>query len=89
MKKFITKKENKESVESNYVSKHITQVFTISSMDGGDFNEELRHKSMIIVFPLQCEGPMSYQTLAEDQVVQTGQDSSEFDSDSRNSNDSG
>ena len=86
MKKFITEKENKESVESNYVSKHITQIFTISSMDDGNFNEELRHRSIICVFPLQCEGPMSHQTMAEDQVVHTGQDSSEFDSDSRNSN---
>ena len=59
MKKFITEKENKESVESNYVSKRITQVFTISSMNDGIFNEELRHKSMIIVFPPQCEGPMT------------------------------
>ena len=55
-------------------------------MDDGNFNEELRHRSMIIVFPPQCEGPMSYQTMAEDQVVHTSQDSSEFDSDSRNSN---
>ena len=91
MKKFITEKENKEkenkkSVESNYVSKHITQVFTISSMDDGNFNEELRHRSIIIVFPLQCEGPMGYQTMAEDQVVHTVQGNSEFDSDSRNSN---
>ena len=83
MKKFITEKENKESVESNYVSKHITQVFTISSMDDGNFTEELRHRPMLIVFPPQCEGPMSHQTMAEDQVVHTGEDSSEFDSDSR------
>ena len=55
-------------------------------MDDGTFNEELRYRSMICVFPPQCEGPMSYQTMAEDQVVHTGQDSSEFDSNNRNSN---
>ena len=60
------------------------QVFTsvnFSSMDDGIFIEESRHRSMICVFPPQCEGPMSYQTMAEDQVVHTGQDSSEAERD--------
>ena len=89
MKKFSTGKEYRESVESNHVPKCTTQVVTsakFSSMDDGTFSEQLRHKSMIIVFPPQCECPMRYQTMAEDQVVHTSQESSEFDSDSRNSN---
>ena len=68
--------------------KYNAQVFTsvsFSSMDDDIFNEELRHRSMIIVFPPQCEGPMSYQTMAEDQVVHTGQDSSESERDSKSS----
>ena len=36
---------------------------------------------MICVFPPQCEGPMSYQTMAEDQVVHSGQDNSESERD--------
>ena len=83
MKKSSLKKEDKESIASNDISKNIatmTQVVAsvkFSSMDDGIFNEKLRHRSMIIVFVPQCEGPMSYQTMAEDQVVHTGQDSSE------------
>ena len=76
-------------METDYVSKLISQVFTISSMDDDTFSEQLRHRSMICVFPPQCEGPMSYQTMAEDQVVHTGQDSSdssESERDSKNGN---
>ena len=70
---------------NNYVPKRTTQVFTISSVDNGILIEQLRHRSMIFVFPPQCEGPMSYQTMAEDQAVHTGQDSSESERESTNS----
>ena len=50
------------------------------------FNKELRHRPMILVFSPQCEDPMNYQTMAEDQVVHTGQDSSESEGDSKSSN---
>ena len=88
MKKFSTEKEHKVSMESNHVPKCTTQVVTsvkFSSMNDGNFNEQSRHRSMICVFPPQCEGPMSYQTMAEDQVVHTGQDRSESEIDSINS----
>ena len=80
MNEFSTGKEHKVLMESNHVPKHTTQVVTsakLSSMDNGTFSEQLRHRSMICVFPPQCEGPMSYQTMAEDQVVHTGLDNSE------------
>ena len=89
MKKFSPGKEYRESMESNLVPKHTTQVVTsekFSSMDDGIFSEQLRHRSMIIVFPSQCEGPMSYQTMAEDQIVHTGQDNSESDHERDNIN---
>ena len=88
MEKSSPEKEDKESIASNYVPKHTPQVVIISSMDDGIFSEQLRHRSMICVFPPQCEGPMSYQTMAEDQVVHTGQDNSESERDiySENSN---
>ena len=82
-------KEDKESIASNDISKNIAtaQVVTsvnISSMNDGIFTEELRYRSMIFVFLPQCaEGPVSYQTIAEDQVVHTGQDSSEYERDSK------
>ena len=93
MKKSSSEKEDKESIASNDISKNIatTQVVTsvkFSSMDDGIFNEELRHRSMIIVFPPQCEGPVSYQTMTDNQVVHTGQDSSESERDSKSSTDS-
>ena len=81
-------RENKGSVESKYAPREIAQVVTISSVDDGIFNEELRHRSMIIMFAPQCEGPMSYQTMAEDQVVHTGQDSYESERESKSSTDS-
>ena len=71
MKKLSTVRENKGSVEGKYAPRQIAQVVTVSSVDDGIFSEELRHRSMIFVFPPQCEGPMSYQTMAEDQVVHT------------------
>ena len=80
MKKFSTGKEHRESMESNHVPKCTTQVVTsakFSSMNDGTFSDQLRHRSMICVFPPQCEGPMSHQTMAEDQVVHTVQDNSE------------
>ena len=52
------------------------------------FNEELSDRPMILVFSPQCEDPMNYQTMAEDQVVHTGQDSSESEGDSKISTDS-
>ena len=88
MKEFSTGKEHKVSMESNRVPKRTTQVITsakFSLMDDDTFNEELRNRSMICVFPPQCEGPMYYQTMAEDQVVHTGQDSSESERDNINS----
>ena len=93
MKKSSLKKEDKESIASNDISKNIAtaQVVTsvkFSSMNDGIFNEELSHRSMICVFPPQCEGPMSYQTMTDDQVVHTGQDSSESERDSKSSTDS-
>ena len=51
------------------------------------FSEELSDIPMIVVFSPQCEDTMNYQTMAEDQVVHTGQDSSEFEGDSNNSTD--
>ena len=78
MKKFSPGKEHKVSMESNHVPKRTTQVVTsakFSSMDDGTFSEQLRHRSMICVFPPQ------YQTMAEDQVVHTYQDSSESERD--------
>ena len=89
MNEFSPGKEHKVSMESNHVPKRTTQVVTsakFSSMDNDTFNEQLRNRSMICVFPPQCEGPMSYQTMAEDQVVHTGQDSSESERDNINSN---
>ena len=91
MKNFSPGKEHKVSMESNHVPKRTTQVVTgakLSSMDDGTLSEQLRHRSMICVFPPQCEGPMSYQTMAEDQVVHTGQDNSESERDNINSTDS-
>ena len=41
------------------------------------------------MFSLESEGPMSYQTMAEDQVVHTGQDSSESERDSSKNSTSG
>ena len=82
MKKYSQEKDNKEYMANNYVPKRTTQVVTSSnSMDDDIFNEELRHRPMVFVFPPQCEGPMSYQTTAEDQVVHTGQDNSESETD--------
>ena len=52
----------------------------------GIFNEELSNRPMIVVFSPQSEDPMNYQTMAEDQVVHTGQDSSESEGDSKSSN---
>ena len=89
MKKLSTVRENKGPVEINYAPRHYAQAVTIGSMDDGIFNNQLRYRSMICVFPPQCEGPMSYQTMAEDQVVHTGQDSSdssESERDSENGN---
>ena len=85
MKKLSRVRENKGSVESKYAPRQIAQVVTVSLVDDGIFNEELRHRPMIFVFPPQCEGPMSYQTMAEDQVVHTGQDSCESERDSTDS----
>ena len=87
MKKLSTVRENKGSVESKYAPRQIAQVVTVSSVND-IFNEELRHRSLISVFPPQCEGPISYQTMPEDQVVHTGQDNSESERDSKNSTDS-
>ena len=72
---------------NNSVPNHTAQVVTISSMDD-TFNEELSDRPMILVFSPQCEDPMNYQTMAEDQVVHTGQDSSESEGDSKISTDS-
>ena len=85
-----TEEEDNKSVQSNYVPKYTAQVFTSMncSMGDGIFNKELQHRSMISMFPPQCEGPMSYQTMAEDQVVHTGQHSCESERDSENSTDS-
>ena len=88
MKKFSPGEEHKVSMESNHVPKRSTQVVTsvkFSSMDDGTFSDQLRYRSMICVFPPQCEGPMSYQTMAEDRAVHTGQDNSESERDSINS----
>ena len=72
---------------NNSVPNHTAQVVTISSMDD-TFNEELSDRPMILVFSPQCEDPMNYQTMAEDQVVHTGQDSSESEGDSKINTDS-
>ena len=88
MKKFSPGEEHKVSMESNHVPKRTTQVVTsakFSSMNDNTFSEQLRHRSMICVFPPQCEDPMSYQTMEEDQVLHTGEDSSESERDNINS----
>ena len=89
MEKSSPEKEDKESIQSNYVPKHTPQVVIISSMVDGIFNEQLRHRSMICMFPPQCEGPVSYQTMAEDQVAHTGQDNSESERDTYSENSNG
>ena len=63
------------------------QVATLSSMDN-IVSEGLSDRPMIIMFSPQCEDPMDYQIMAEDQVEHTGQDSSESEGDSKNNTDS-
>ena len=87
MKKLSLEKGAKEFMESTSVPKHTTQVVTISSMDD-IVSEVLRHRPMILVFSPQCEDPMDYQIMAEDQVEHTGQDSSASEGDSKNSTNS-
>ena len=90
MKKSSPEKEDKESIASNDILKNIATAQVVASVkfslvDDGIVNEEIRHRSMIFAFPPQCEGPMSYQTIADDQVVHTDQDSSESERDSKSS----
>ena len=74
MKRLSSEKEDKESLEENYVPRHTAQVVTISSVDDGILNES--HRPMIFMFSPQCEGPMSYQTMLGDEVVHADQNSS-------------
>ena len=74
MKRLSSEKEDKESMEGNYVPRHAAQVVTISSVDDSILNE--RHRPMIFMFSPQCEGPMNYQTMLGDKVVHADQNSS-------------